>query len=1600
MYTKAFRRIGVLLIIIAIVGMQIIPTASLAVNEIKQSIATSENNVTFNATFEGAYSTEADINEKPTLTLEISVSQTGYLQDVYVTVENANYNIVEKEIQEDEVSYIKKIENNTVYLNNIDAGTTATIELEVEANKEEVTSLANFNSESSIVLHATYINKDGNEKNISKELKENVVWTANAEEEISQELIRYLQYDDDKTMVSIKVNDGIKDNLVPTAQKQIEISIPTVNGVNPTNVSVAGENINYTTEDGKVTITKNINSNSMDWDSTDENVITYVYDTKASNSSAPLVSEAKATVTTATGSTISKTSKERFATEAEVGQLLEMMSTAPEKISKGYMYTASSSTTKTTTTTSDGTTTTTTTTTTTGSGNDTKTSTTTTSSSSSYTTPFETDYSINIGYADLTDKISLKEIKNALANSSEADVSTNSVKSKKVTVSSEDIISTLGSDGTITVKNSSGDEIAKLDASKSEAEVDETNIVIETSKPVNAGNIQIKVEKEIENTGLEKSAVRDLSEILSSVELSGYKDGLVVSQGNTTIKIPLEEPTSKASLDMNKDTLSTIVNNDDVIFNVELKTDDISDALYKDPQLDIVLPSEVKNIEVKSAEILYDNEITNGNVSVDGNKVTIKLEGEQTEYSKSATTNGAVVRIEGNVELDELAPSSDEQVQLTYTNAATGETKTTQKDIKIVAPTGFVTTNKITVDGQSATALEEDKTDIEMAMGNAEKTMKISGTIVNNLGEDAEGVAIVGRIPFEGNTDLTGQNLGTTVDTTLSTAVSVSGLDGAKVLYSDNGNEEVDGSGWTETPTTATKSFKIETANAVADKTKATFDYEVSVPANLDYEEAANSVYGIYYDNNSTDGTAKNLVQSKVVGAGTMAKPALEMAVKAYNANTNEELKENSEIREGQNLTYKFELSNTKPVELNNVTLKVQMPEGVTIKTGETTKTYGTIAKNSTETYEITAQVDKFDNDEESKELKMTAAATAENITDAITGEITLKAIGGTMIVSMRSAAQAGTAHEKGTLINYTVSVQSANSNAHSNVKVKVYLPKGTEYAGSDYDYDSRNNVVSTTYETVTSTPKRMSIYARITDEVEKLTAYATATSNEATEEVKSNTIEVLGAMKKSGITATQTIDLNASNIKDTDIPEFTVEVKNPTESDIQFKITDTFNSPLYFKAYSITGDVVTTDLNSSYINEDVTLRANGTATIKIKAGIYSQPEGTTTTVIHAPKITIKDEELSVNEIVLNIQGTGTTLTPTSNGSTPTQASVADGSMKISGVAWIDENNDGVQDNNETTIDGLEVLLYNAKTQAMATDKNGNEIKTTTANGGRYEFSGLYKGSYNVIIKYDTTKYAPSPYRVSGVNESSNNDFVEAHLGETEVAGCDTITLTNTNYYNINLGLSLRNTFDLKLDKVITRMTAARQNGESRVYSYDANLAKIELSNSNIEEITVLVEYTIRITNQGHVAGYAKSIVDYLPSGMNFAGEQNPDWYLSNGNAYTTSLANTIINPGETKEIKLVLTRKMTSDNTGTVRNTAEIAESYNEYGLKDINSTAGNKQDDENDMSSAIAVIAIATGRTAAQVTGIMLGAIALVSLAVYEMKKNVINKSYTNIL
>ena len=116
--------------------------------------------------------------------------------------------------------------------------------------------------------------------------------------------------------------------------------------------------------------------------------------------------------------------------------------------------------------------------------------------------------------------------------------------------------------------------------------------------------------------------------------------------------------------------------------------------------------------------------------------------------------------------------------------------------------------------------------------------------------------------------------------------------------------------------------------------------------------------------------------------------------------------------------------------------------------------------------------------------------------------------------------------------------------------------------------------------------------------------------------------------------------------------------------------------------------------------------------------------------------------------------------------------------------------------------------------------------------------------------------------------------------------------------------------------------------------------------------------------------------------------------YISdNGNVYNASLANTLINPGETKEITLLLTKKMTGESTGVINNNAEIYESYNDLGISDIDSTPGNKVQNEDDISSADAIIGIKTGEVYVYII-ITFVSIAILGVGIYLINKKVVRK------
>lgn len=327
--------------------------------------------------------------------------------------------------------------------------------------------------------------------------------------------------------------------------------------------------------------------------------------------------------------------------------------------------------------------------------------------------------------------------------------------------------------------------------------------------------------------------------------------------------------------------------------------------------------------------------------------------------------------------------------------------------------------------------------------------------------------------------------------------------------------------------------------------------------------------------------------------------------------------------------------------------------------------------------------------------------------------------------------------------------------------------------------------------------------------------------------------------------------------------------------------------------------------------------------------------------------------------------------------------------FSISGLIWLDQNENGVRDNQETQLNDIKVLLYNLK---------DNSIKETTTNNGKYNFDELESGKYIVIFEYNKEKYIITKYKANGVLDSNNSDVENVTLNingsEQRVSATDTIEVNGSNVSNIDLGLIEAKKFDLELTKTIRKVTISNKEGTT-VKEYDnANMAKVEIAAKYLSGSTIVIEYNITVKNTGELAGYAKQITDYLPKDLTFNSSLNKDWYQSGEYIYTNSLAENKIEAGETKELKLIVTKKMTETNTGLVNNTAELTSVTNSQNIEDIDSKTGNKQINEDDLGSANVIISVKTGAVISYITVTLL-ITSLIFVAVYGITKKVIKEN-----
>ena len=193
--------------------------------------------------------------------------------------------------------------------------------------------------------------------------------------------------------------------------------------------------------------------------------------------------------------------------------------------------------------------------------------------------------------------------------------------------------------------------------------------------------------------------------------------------------------------------------------------------------------------------------------------------------------------------------------------------------------------------------------------------------------------------------------------------------------------------------------------------------------------------------------------------------------------------------------------------------------------------------------------------------------------------------------------------------------------------------------------------------------------------------------------------------------------------------------------------------------------------------------------------------------------------------------------------------------------------------------------------------------------------------------------------------------------------------------------------FDLALRKWVTQAIVTDKSGtkvtETGHQPYDdpEEIVKVDLNRKHINDVTVKFRYSIRVINEGEIAGYAKEVKDYIPEGLKFVAADNPQWTQAGDNIITTkALENKLLQPGEYADVEVVLTWINNADNMGLKVNTAEISKDYNDFGIPDKDSTPDNKKAGEDDIDDAPVMLSVSTGaaKTYFTLTGIVLITIA----------------------
>lgn len=1622
-------------------------TVSYAINNAKTNSANVEFSTYFlNQAGEKVEKIEEDINKGDLyLYVDVTVKNEGYFNGS-VTFNNNNFNVKPEVMSND----IAEISGNKVTLKQINAGTTTTIKLAVEAIKNNTINIQDLNRKTNVVLEGQYINSKNVEKSKKVDIKGNdsveVNWVSNpntANELTSRVLTNnvYTVNGEEKKVLQILINNKITNNNYPVKNTTIDLTVPEnvkdvsvhsrTNSATNSGVQFSNKNYNYNKAKNTLTINvENVDKNNISWNKNiqDTFVVTYTFDkdTNIQNSDVTINS----TISIYDNKELKATNNVHINENID-GIVSYNVSSEEQAIYKGKLYTGEER---------------------------------------NYNTTTE----INVDYLDVAENISVKE------NTSSYMAQDKSAKAniiyKESRINKNEFLKVFGEDGSIVIKDEKGTIVANINKDSGTDEngdivisyySDTYGVIFETTKPIALGTVKIRNIKTISNNNYSREIINMLTGIKENIAGNYNKKEDITSES----KIELKNITSNAKLNVGTTTLSALETNKKVKITTVLENNDESKDLFKNPVLKITLPKQVTNVQAK-CKLLYGNGLELGNAKIykenENNIIEIDLAGEQTKYN-TETIEGTTVIIYADLELDKLSTSGEEQIKLNYTNeiaTSLSDNGEESVNVKIVANEGIITTNNVKEYGIQ-TIGDQGKKNVGLELAKEAKDATINISTINNDGAAVKDVKILGSFPTKKDDNLNAK---------LTSGINVlSENKNVQVYYSNQENPTADlnasNNGWSKKGSALNSKSYLITVDEMAVGEKLEAEYKINIPENLVYNMGAKESYDVTYTNVNTN-------QEKTASASTLdlttgAGPELAIDIKATVGNDvvgegkAEKASTGETITSGEIVKYEVTLKNNGNEDATNVELKEIIPAhtiAMELAKQDDGNGIGTpqVYLKELEDKEISKTIEKIAIGETKKVNLYIKADAQEEISEVVSNEITVKykereekryitnTIKNSNINLNFSDPESMEELEQGQETRLCLNVNNVTENDLKNVNVEFITNDAFEvtkietFDDSKLDDESYEGDVleNTNRIEIKNMSKEMPIFvtvkAKNATTVKKGTIYAKVTENKHV--VRSNAISVdVKAMKLS-------INLGATNagesVKPSQEIDYQINVANEKGAiDISdLIIEDYLDNCLEVNSVQLNGKELSTEeysLQNSEENEGQILTIEGelksgeNANILIKTKVNDEVQSyEDTEIVNDAKISVLDTVVASTDKVVHLLGATVKDEPegtkvTNNGGNNETPSNTNGNQNnqnnnnnnnqenpsnnnqsqepnnnsnqgeektytISGTAWLDANEDGKRDQEEEKLGDIDVKLVNLQTNSVtATEKTDEE--------GYYAFSKISEGKYLVVFGYDTEKYVPTVYQADGVQDSQNSDveIINTVMEGTEqrVAATDTLEIANSSKSNIDLGLVEAKTFDLELSKTISKVTITNSEG-TKTNEYDnVSLAKVEIAAKHLQNSTVVIEYKIKVKNNGELAGYVKNIVDYKPTDLTFNSSLNPEWYQEEGNLHTTSLANTKLEAGEEKELTLVLTKTMTESNTGLVNNTAEISEAYNNLGIDDVDSTPGNKQKSEDDMGSCNCIISVKTGVAITYIT-LTLSIIAVMAVGTYIISRKVLNK------